>query len=89
MQAVLLTAVRAGPVVYGPVSAALLSSMVVHVATEVAVLQALAGMLMEQGLLALHRKQMGGFGASGRAGAFSAIAITPQVGAPSTKLCIQ
>ena len=49
-------------------------------------LQALAGMLMEQGLLALHRKQMGGFGAGGRAGAFSAIAITPQVGTPSTKL---
>lgn len=52
----------------------------VLVAAEVAVLQALAGMLMEQGLLALHRKQMGGFGAGGRAGAFSAIAITPQVG---------
>ena len=49
-------------------------------------LQALAGMLMEQGLLALHRKQMGGFGAGGRGGAFSAITITPQVGTRSTKL---
>ena len=49
-------------------------------------LQALAGMLMEQGLLALHRKQMGGFGAGGRGGAFSAIAVTSQVGTPSTKL---
>ena len=69
-----------------PVGAALQSSIVVHLATEVTVLQALAGMLMEQGLLALHRKQMGGFGAGGRAGAFSAVAVTPQVGTPLSKL---
>ena len=84
MQALLLKAVQAGlmRMAYERCTAVVKTLLL---AAEVAVLQALAGMLMEQGLLALHRKQMGGFGAGGRAGAFSAIAITAQVATPPAR----